>query len=674
MTGLRGVARGRRFWGFGLAVVLVVGVAVGLALQTERAQGFIFTVDTFADQPEMNAGNGVCEAMGGGCSLRAAVQESNASMGSDSINLQSGIYTLSIAGANENSAATGDLDILATENIRIVGAGMAATTISASGIGYRVFQVFTSLMLEDLNVEGAVTDDGGGIWNTGMLRMFRVRVDGTAMGNGGGLYNAAASGFFPAGDVVAENSSIAGQAGMDGGGLWNGGTADLDGDDPGVFFVGGTATNGGAIWNGADLTGNLGGMLGEASERGGEIYNTGTMTLGFWGFGFSSAGVGGGAIWNGGMLSLVGVAFADNVAPRGGAIENGAGGNLLVVASLFKENEANGVLEGGGAILNAGGVLELRNSTVSGNTSAAAGGGVSSIGGTLTITDSTIAANVAVGPGGGIAAAMTAATLRNTIVAGNSGTDCNAAVPSLGYNLDGDGSCGLAGPGDLPSTNPLLGPLADNGENYPPIFPAGIAALFETHALLPGSPAINAGDPGGATTIDARGFPQLGVNDMGSYEYQSLDTDGDLFDPVVAGGTDCDDTDAGVFPGAPEVPGDGVDQDCDGVDEDLPEEKKEEPKAEEEMKPPEEEMKPVEEEEAPSALVLRDGGQFVFWEFVPVRAGEVFGTVKIAWLWNADVLSWTSFIPVLGVVNFEVVGRAFLWVVSEGEQTIVIEG
>ena len=78
MTGLRGVARGRRFWGFGLAVVLVVGVAVGLALQTERAQGFIFTVDTFADQPEMNAGNGVCEAMGGGCSLRAAVQESNA--------------------------------------------------------------------------------------------------------------------------------------------------------------------------------------------------------------------------------------------------------------------------------------------------------------------------------------------------------------------------------------------------------------------------------------------------------------------------------------------------------------------------------------------------------------------------------------------------------------------
>ena len=57
-------------------------------------------------------------------------------------------------------------------------------------------------------------------------------------------------------------------------------------------------------------------------------------------------------------------------------------------------------------------------------------------------------------------------------------------VTSLGYNLSSDDGGGyLTGPGDQINTNPLLGPLQDNG-----------GSTF-THALLPGSPAIDAGDP-----------------------------------------------------------------------------------------------------------------------------------------------------------------------------------
>ena len=82
---------------------------------------------------------------------------------------------------------------------------------------------------------------------------------------------------------------------------------------------------------------------------------------------------------------------------------------------------------------------------------------------------------------------------------------------------------------------------------------------------------------------------------------------------------------------------------------------------------------PVEQEEpaGPGELALRDGGQFVFWQF-GAAAAAVFGTVKIAWLWNPFVLVWTSFIPVLGTVNFDVRPDDFLWVVSEGAQTIVV--
>ena len=228
------------------------------------------------------------------------------------------------------------------------------------------------------------------------------------------------------------------------------------------------------------------------------------------------------------------------------------------------------------------------------------------------------------------------------------------------------GAVGWAG--DRSGVAPGLGPLADHATVFTFM---GMPWTFEMHALLPGSPAINAGAPG--VLIDQRAFPIVGINDIGAFEFHSTDADGDGFDPVSAGGTDCDDTDASIFPGAPDIAGDGIDQDCDGADstDGMPPDGKEPPPEKnggapgEAKEPPVEEEVPPAEEPAPDdperggagdeALIeLEDGGQFVFWQLVPVLAADVFGTAKIAWLWNPFARVWTSFIPVLGMVNFQV--------------------
>jgi hypothetical protein len=127
--------------------------------------------------------------------------------------------------------------------------------------------------------------------------------------------------------------------------------------------------------------------------------------------------------------------------------------------------------------------------------------------------------------------------LSNTIVADNSPGNCPFEYygASSGFNIDDDGSCGLTDPTDLPNTDPMLGALQDNGG---PTF---------THALLPGSPAINAipltdctydddGDPDTPEVPlaeDQRGVarPQGEGCDIGAYEVticaDGLDNDGD---------------------------------------------------------------------------------------------------------------------------------------------------
>jgi hypothetical protein len=117
-------------------------------------------------------------------------------------------------------------------------------------------------------------------------------------------------------------------------------------------------------------------------------------------------------------------------------------------------------------------------------------------------------------------------TLRNSIVAGD-GAQCSGSAESQGFNLGTDDTCGLDDAFDQPDTDPILDDLADNG------------GATRTHALLPGSPAIESGlpadDPACLGTTDQRGVPrpQGHACDVGAYE-RSVEADGpdDPIDPV----------------------------------------------------------------------------------------------------------------------------------------------
>jgi hypothetical protein len=212
-------------------------------------------------------------------------------------------------------------------------------------------------------------------------------------------------------------------------------------------------------------------------------------------------------------------------ASLGGGIVNS--GTLTISNSTVSGNAVSGVGYNGGVNHSGGagiynrGTLRINNSTFNGNSVLNAGtGGRIFNSGSLTINNGTISGNGAAS-GGGIYNNGTA-TFQNSIVANAlSGGNCSGSVISHGYNLSGDGTCNFEGTGDLNNTNPLLGPLQNNGGPTP------------TTALLSGSPAIDSGNPGGCADgqghllkTDQRGAPRPDTEDTagcdrGAYERQS---------------------------------------------------------------------------------------------------------------------------------------------------------
>jgi hypothetical protein len=265
-------------------------------------------------------------------------------------------------------------------------------------------------------------------------------------------------------------------------------------------LAGGIQGQGGGIFNGGTLTivnstvsGNTAGAAGGVSADGGGIFNGGTLTIVnntiSGNMAISKAGAGAG-IFNNGTATIVNSTVSDNTAITGAGIHNA--GALTTVTITNSTLSGNAAVAYGGACFNQG-TLQIANSTLSDN-SANIGGGV--------LTQGML-------------------QIGNTILKrGDSGENIHSfgelIVTSLGYNLSSDDAAGaLTGPGDQINTDPVLGPLQDNGG---PTF---------THALLPGSPAINAGDPSFTPPpfFDQRGpgFDRV-VNsriDKGSFEVQT---------------------------------------------------------------------------------------------------------------------------------------------------------
>ena len=239
----------------------------------------------------------------------------------------------------------------------------------------------------------------------------------------------------------------------------------------------------------------------------------------------------GGGVHNNGDLTLTRCVLTGNRAYYGGGVHNLGG--LTLTGTAVTGNTAFGSVGSGGGIYN-GAVATIANSTIGGNTASSGNcGGIQNLS-LLGLANVTLAGNEAFRFGGALCNQGTM-EIRNTILADNraSGAADNCrlfsgTVESVGYNLEDLDTCGLAGVGDRVTTNPVLGPLQDNGGST------------LVRPLLDGSPAIDAGNPDGCVDItavpsnlatDQRGVPRpldgdqdLVVRcDVGAHEFDRHD-------------------------------------------------------------------------------------------------------------------------------------------------------
>ena len=409
-------------------------------------------------------------------SLRQALVDAN---DGDTINFDASVGTVILTTA----------ELAIDKNLTISAALQMVTVVRSSQTEFRIFHVTPghSVEINGLTISGGhiTGDNGGGILNdNSTLTIAHCTVSGNAFVTGssgdnfgGGIHN---SGTMTLNQVIVNNNngSWSGNTGFpSGGGISNTGTM--------IIIAGTVQSNMGAPWllSGGGIYNSNTGMMTITSST---ISNNQTGNPGH-------SGADGGGIVNYGTMTIQDSTISGNTA-LGGDLNGGHGGGIY------------------------GNNTTITNSTITGN-SALRGGGVAGGGNIAYTTFSNNSANVA----GGALYLTGTLELGNTILkAGASGVNIfnnGGTFITDGYNVCSDNGSGfLNGPGDQINTDPMLGPLQDNGG---PTF---------THALLPGSPAIDAGDPNFTPPPDydqrGPGFVRVfnGRIDVGSFEVQPTPT------------------------------------------------------------------------------------------------------------------------------------------------------
>ncbi len=539
--------------GLGLVLVLVVLSLLVIGWAPAESSATTFTVNDNRDSGDSNTGDSICKTVNNTCTLRAAIEQSNATAGGNTITVPAMTITL-----------TSNTQLLVTRSVTINGAGQGSTIIDGNG-ATRVFSFPVSsgtASLSGLTIRnGNTTGNGGGIYSEANLTLTNVTVTNSRAAQGGGIYSQydASTGVIHTLDLnlvtLSANTATSTALGQGGGGLFNGSTLTANG----LTITGNSGYEGGGFYNNSyrrvdianfDLSNNNavygGGMdneidqlvsLSNGTVSGNQAHCCDLQV---------SQPIGGGGIVNyDGTMTLTNVTVRDNTVTMPG----GYGGGIVNIHQMtlnnvtVNGNSANygaGIYNGNGADTNNS--LVIVNSTISGNigvsfsnpTRDAIGGGIFSVTyGHVTLASTTITRNSAVAAGG-LRNEVTNASvvLRNTILAENTGTapypfECQGAITSGGYNLFGNISgCNVTTTsGDRTGQSPLLGPLQNNG-----------GSTF-THALLTNSPAIDAGNPstpgsGGnaCPTADQRGTARpldgngdgSAICDIGALEFNGL--------------------------------------------------------------------------------------------------------------------------------------------------------
>ena len=456
--------------------ILVIALA-----STSSVAAATFTVNSLGDTPDATVGDGICADSSGTCTLRAAIQEANANPAADSI-----AFSPDTTGTISLSTALPQLT-----SMTITGPGADRLTVQRAAAAETKFRIFTTQTFMTVNIS-ALTVTGG-------------RSSGE---HGGGIYNRQSTTLHLSNVVVSGNTT----EGSSNAGAGRGG---------GIFSEGTLLTLTHCIVSG-NTTSN--GIFGSDSKGrdGGGIYHTR------------------------GTLSITNSTISDNKAGNGAGDAGGEGGGLYITAtttvtvtnSTISRNKAGigtGGGRGGGLYIAPNGTVTLTNSTVSGG-EAIQGAGIYHATGVLSLLSCTVANNTSRSSAGGLFTLSSpnfssSTTLRNTIVAdntANSNPDLSGTFKSQDYNLIRNMTgATFEGPTthNVLGVDPLLSPLQSN------------EGPTQAHALLPASPAIDAGDSGNLTT-DQRGLPRPVDNpsvanasdgaDIGAYEVQAPPSAGQI--------------------------------------------------------------------------------------------------------------------------------------------------